>query len=285
VIPDTLDHVTQGELQMYENNYKALNLITAALGRNVYDRVAHLETAHDVCLKLCNTYEGSSEIKSSHRYTYNRQYQSFSQKPRESLDDCFAHFALAYSDNERAKQLLYALDDSIWGMKITALDESANFATLDTEKLFSKLKSYELSRKCHPNHDASLTSKSFVTNTHVGGHVANPTNTSDSSALEFALSSFYVASEEQYESIPDDEITLLAKSSELCTGFARREGYLLGAALSATTPPTSSPTAPRGKSLTPPPTSTTTPSRTTTARATIRRSTVSGIRRRRSSRR
>jgi hypothetical protein len=48
VIPDTLIHTTQGELQRYKNNYKALNLITTALGRNVYDRVAHLETAHDV---------------------------------------------------------------------------------------------------------------------------------------------------------------------------------------------------------------------------------------------
>jgi hypothetical protein len=72
VIPDTLDHVTQGELQRYENNYKTLNLITIALGRNVYDRVAHLETAHDVWLKLCNIYEGSFEIKFSHRDTYNR---------------------------------------------------------------------------------------------------------------------------------------------------------------------------------------------------------------------
>jgi hypothetical protein len=54
VIPDTLDHATQGELQRYESNYKALNLITTALGRNVYDRVPHLETAHDVWLKLCN---------------------------------------------------------------------------------------------------------------------------------------------------------------------------------------------------------------------------------------
>jgi hypothetical protein len=73
VIPDTLDHVTQGELQKYENNYKTLNLITTALYKNVYDRVAHLETTHDVWLKLCNTYESSSEIKSSHRDTYNRQ--------------------------------------------------------------------------------------------------------------------------------------------------------------------------------------------------------------------
>jgi hypothetical protein len=48
VIPDTLDHATQGELQRYENNHKTLNLITTALDRNVYDMVAHLETAHDV---------------------------------------------------------------------------------------------------------------------------------------------------------------------------------------------------------------------------------------------
>jgi hypothetical protein len=48
VIPDTLDHTTQGELQRYEKNYKTLNLITTALDRNMYDMVAHLETAHDV---------------------------------------------------------------------------------------------------------------------------------------------------------------------------------------------------------------------------------------------
>jgi hypothetical protein len=68
-------------------------------------------------------------------------------------------------------------------MKITALEESANFATVDTEKLFSKLKSHELYRKGHSNHDASLTSKTFVTSTRIGGHVANPINTTDSSAL------------------------------------------------------------------------------------------------------
>jgi hypothetical protein len=114
VIPAALDHVTQGELQRYKNNYKTLNLITTALARKVYDRVSHLDTTHDVWLKLCNTYEGSSEIKSSRKNTYNRQFQIFSQKPGESLDDCFARFEsivsslrscspLAYSENERAK--------------------------------------------------------------------------------------------------------------------------------------------------------------------------------------
>jgi hypothetical protein len=171
---------------------------------------------------LCNTYDGSFDIKSSRRDTYNRQYQTFSQKPAESINNCFARFEsivsilcscgpLAYSDNERVKQLLYVFDDSVWGMKITAIEESTDFATLDTEKLFSKLKSHELCRKSRLNHDTSFSSKALITGTRVGGHVANPTNTTDSSALKFALSSLCAASAEQYESIPDDEIALLAR--------------------------------------------------------------------------
>jgi hypothetical protein len=62
-------------------------------------------------------------------------------------------------------------------MKITTLEESADFAILDTKKLFSKLKSHELSRNGRQNHDASLTSKTLITSAHVGGHDANPTNT------------------------------------------------------------------------------------------------------------
>jgi hypothetical protein len=156
----------------------------------------------------------------------------FFQKPGESLDDCFDRFEsivsslrlydpLAYSDNERAKQLMYALDDSVWGMKITALEESADLATLDTEKLFSKLKSHELSHKDHPNHDAFSSSKALITGARVGGHVANNTNTTDSSALEFVLSCLAVASDEQYESIPDDEITLLLRKFRALHRFCK----------------------------------------------------------------
>jgi hypothetical protein len=70
-----------------------------------------------------------------------------SQKTRESFDDYFARFEsivsslhscgpLAYSDNEYAKQLLYVLNNHLWCMKITALEQSADFTILDTEKLF-----------------------------------------------------------------------------------------------------------------------------------------------------
>jgi hypothetical protein len=136
------------------------------------------------------------------------QYQTFSQKLGESLDHCFASFEsimsnlracgpLAYTDNEHAKQLLYALNDHVWGMKITVLEESTNLATLDTEKLFSKLKSHELSHRGCPNHDTFFTSKALITSACFGGHDANSTNTI-SPSLEFALSSLATAFDEQY---------------------------------------------------------------------------------------
>jgi hypothetical protein len=83
----------------------------------------------------------------------------------------------------------------VWDMKITVLEESADFPVLDIEKLFTKLKFYELSRKGHPNHDVSLPSKALITSDHVGDHDANPTNTTVSSALEFVLSTLVVASD------------------------------------------------------------------------------------------
>jgi hypothetical protein len=149
-------------------------------------------------------------------------------------------------------------------MKITDLVESVDFATLYTKKLFSKLKSHELSRKRRPNHDTSLTSKAIITSAHVGGYNANPTNTTVSYVLEFALSS----------------LALLVRKFCALHNSTRKGGDHLGAASSAETSPTSSSTVPRGRSLTPPTstTITTTIEMTPVTRATTRRSTSSGTR-------
>jgi hypothetical protein len=59
-----------------------------------------------------------------------------------------------------------------------------------------------------------------VTSACIGGHDANSTNTV-SYALEFALSSLAVASDEQYESIPDDKIALLARKFHVLHKFRK----------------------------------------------------------------
>jgi hypothetical protein len=63
--------------------------------------------------------------------------------------------------------------------------------------LFSNLKSHELYRKGRYNHDTSLTSKTLINSARVGGHDANPTNTTVSSDLEFDLSSLVAVYDEQ----------------------------------------------------------------------------------------
>jgi hypothetical protein len=191
---------------------------------------------------------------------------------------------LAYSDNECAKQLFYNLHDHVWGMKITALEESADFTTLDIEKLFSKLKSHELSRKGRPNYDASHTSKTFIISAHVGGHNANPTNTIVSSDLEFALSSLVAVSDEQYESIPDDKIAPLARKSRTLHKFCKERRRSRRGCFECDDTTHFIAVCPKMKKLDSP-TSTTTPSGMTTARVMTGRSTASRTTRRRSSRR
>jgi hypothetical protein len=90
---------------------------------------------------------------------------------------------------------LYAIDNHVYGMKITALEKNVDFTTLITEKLFSILKSHELSRKDHPNYDASFSSNALITSAHIDDHDANSTN-AISSALKFTLSSLPAASHE-----------------------------------------------------------------------------------------
>jgi hypothetical protein len=51
--------------------------------------------------------------------------------------------------------------------------------------------------------------------------VANPTNTTDSSSLEFTLSSLCAASDEQYESIPDNKIALLVRKFHASHRFCK----------------------------------------------------------------
>jgi hypothetical protein len=247
----------------------------------------HSSAVHekDVWLKLCNTYEVSSEIKSTCKDTYNRQYQTFAQKPGESLDDFFARFEsimsslrscgpIAYSDNKRGKQLIYALDDHAWGMKITALEESADFAIQDTEKLFSKLKSHELSRKVVLIMMLlSLVKLRLLVLMLVAMMLTPPTLSHLLWSLPCLLCPQLLMNSTRASQMM--RLPCWQRSSRPCTSSTRRGGDHLWAALSAVTPPTSSPTAPRGRSLTPP-ISMTTPTGTALATRATTRSTASG---------
>ena len=53
--------------------------------------------------------------------------------------------ALEYTEHEKALKLLYALDRSVWDLKVNTIIESAGYETLTVNELFSKLKATKAS--------------------------------------------------------------------------------------------------------------------------------------------
>jgi hypothetical protein len=51
---------------------------------------------------------------------------------------------LPYDDHERALKVLYALNQKVWDVKVSAIIESTNYDTLTVDELFSKLKSTKI---------------------------------------------------------------------------------------------------------------------------------------------
>ncbi|KAG8083377.1 hypothetical protein GUJ93_ZPchr0015g6850 [Zizania palustris] len=148
------------------------------------------------------------EIKAKRQSTYNQQYQLFVQAPGESIEAMFSRFdaivgnlrsngTLAYNDHDRAIKLLYALDRSIWEVKISSIEESAGYDTLTCDELFSKLKSTEIAKASLAVHRSSLPQPLALVSSTSRGTTSEP-STSGTCVLAdgFALSSLVSVTKE-----------------------------------------------------------------------------------------
>jgi hypothetical protein len=102
---------------------------------------------------------------------------------------------LSCDNHERAVKLLYALDQKIWDVKVTAIIESSGYETLTIDELFSKLKSTEIDYQTQ----AKLKNPSAPTINLVSGN--DSSSLANSSQVSFALSSLVSVIEEQMESL------------------------------------------------------------------------------------
>jgi hypothetical protein len=131
----------------------------------------------------------------------------FEMNPGESLDDFFARFnkilsnlravGVSFNEPENARQLLEALDMSIWEMKVTSIRESIVMSTLTLDVFYSKLKTHELdvlTRK-HVSKSIALTSQSSKSH-------------DDNSSTSYALSSLSSLTDEQLEEFPEEDVAL-----------------------------------------------------------------------------
>ena len=70
--------------------------------------------------------------------------------------------ALEYTEHEKALKLLYALDRSVWDLKVNTIIESAGYETLTVNELFSKLKATEVDNQTRAKLNGAPPSKSVA---------------------------------------------------------------------------------------------------------------------------
>jgi hypothetical protein len=99
-------------------------------------------------------------------------------------------------------ELLHALDRRVWEVKVSAIIESPNYETLTVDELFSKLKSTEIDHQTRAKiENSGAPTMALVSG---GGSASNP------SPVLFALSSLLTITEDQVESLGDEELALVA---------------------------------------------------------------------------
>lgn len=209
VLPEV---ATPASAALLANNNKAKNLLYAGLGRQEYDRICNLATAHEIWHTLETYHEGSSQIKQVRQNVYKREYNKFEMRPGESIDDVFTRFNkvinqmravdIEYSQSENATHLLAAINTKEWEMKATAIEENVDLSNLTLELLYSKLKTHEIKRGGNPKKD----NMALVADPLKG----TPDGSSESSS-GFSLACLSAIQEEEFESLPEADLALLAK--------------------------------------------------------------------------
>jgi len=131
MIPE--QRTTPGQVAQYERNNKAVNLLFSALGPVEYQRVCHLETACEIWTILANHHEGTAQVKAWLFQTYRREYENFTQKPGESVEEMFGRFQSVINKLRANKNV----DDHF----------PVTYDTLTTAQLFSKLKASKVDKQ------------------------------------------------------------------------------------------------------------------------------------------
>ena len=177
--------------------------------------MSHLETARVIWARLNEHHEGTNAVKARLFQTHRREYENFTQKPGESVEEMFGRFqsvinklranksATDYfpTDHKHALKLLHTLDPKVWETTASAIVEGASYETLTTAQLFSKLKASEVDKQLRSTPQGGG-SKSLALASAEGAK----SNSSDS----FALSSVSLLSisEEQLDTLGDEDLCM-----------------------------------------------------------------------------
>ncbi|XP_061360887.1 uncharacterized protein LOC133304840 [Gastrolobium bilobum] len=152
-VPKNVKEFSEEEIKEANWNAKAKNLITNALGRDEYFRIASCKTAKEMWDVLEITHEGTSEVKVSKILGLTREFELFEMNDGETIQSMqkrFTHIIThldalgsTYTNFQLVTKVLRSLNRD-WQPKVTAICESKDLKTMSIATLFGKLQEHEL---------------------------------------------------------------------------------------------------------------------------------------------
>ncbi|XP_075078662.1 uncharacterized protein LOC142164594 [Nicotiana tabacum] len=138
-------------MEVVQVNNKVRNLLHNAISGEEYGKISSCDTAKEMWDKLEVTYEGTNKVKETHINMLVHDYELFSMKEGESIEEMFARFSKMISDlkafdkpytsGDQVRKILRSLPTT-WQTKVVTL-ESQDLNKLSYDELRGELIAFE----------------------------------------------------------------------------------------------------------------------------------------------
>ncbi|XP_021839804.2 uncharacterized protein [Spinacia oleracea] len=160
-VPKPIAEFDKADYEKLELNAMAVKILHRGLGPNEHNRVMGCKNAKQIWDLLQVTHEGTNEVKRSKIDLLMHQYELFTMKPSETIQDMITRFTNIINElnslgkiitpEEQVRKVLRSLPQDPWMAKVTALQETKDFTKFNLEQLAGSLLTHELQLNARPS--------------------------------------------------------------------------------------------------------------------------------------
>ncbi|XP_057742282.1 uncharacterized protein LOC130960821 [Arachis stenosperma] len=143
----------EDDTKKVELNAKAVNMLYCAISLEEYRKILRCKTAKEIWDKLQIIHEGTTQVMEMRIDMLRKEYEMFSMKERESINDMFERFSIiinsldameiTHSEEMLVRKVLRSLTKE-WKTKVTVISKSSNLSQMTYDELREKLLAYEI---------------------------------------------------------------------------------------------------------------------------------------------
>jgi hypothetical protein len=156
--PKNPEKPTTSEEKEIHLNARAKNCLYESFSMDIFNQVFTLKTANEICLKLHELYDGTSNVHEQKHCVVLNEYNSFAMKESELVRDMYSRLNLIINklnsiginklgDADIVRKIISLLPQQRYGSIITILHNMEDLSTMTPTIVIGKIVAFEMSRK------------------------------------------------------------------------------------------------------------------------------------------